>query len=214
MAALEIRGERMVESTTVAQVDQSERIWLASAGIWFLRETLDRTDFPRRGGRLHVRSEFGVSSVTEGGAFSHHLLDLERRVPLHTRVSAVVGVYLGYADGRDVPRHRRFFLGGDHPSPVHGSTQLTFAGLPTQFLEGTAVQLLRGGIQIEPVDERFVRAWVDAGGVRERWRIDPDLWKVGWGISLGSASLAGPLSLTLTGGAGEARWSFNVGRRF
>ncbi len=214
LLALELRGERAVASTAVAVTDTAESVWLGSAALWFLRESFDRTDFPRRGGRLLVRSELGVSTVAAGGAFSHHVLQLDRRVALHSRVSLVLGAHLGYTAGRDVPPHRRFQLGGDHPSPIFGSTQPTFAGVPAQFDAGTAVHVFRGGVQLEPLADRFVRIWADAGEARAGWRVVPDDWHVGWGVAVGSASIAGPLSVTVTGGNGDLQWSFNVGRRF
>ncbi|MBT8334958.1 MAG: hypothetical protein KJO11_00035, partial [Gemmatimonadetes bacterium] len=116
--------------------------------------------------------------------------------------------------GRDVPLHRAFFMGGDHASPLFGPTQPTFAGLPTQSESGLALQLFRAGIQVEPLSERFVRLWVDAGEARPVWRVDPGSWSWGWGLSIGTASLAGPLSVTMSGGSGDVQWSFNVGRRF
>lgn len=214
LLALELRGERAVGSTAVAAADTTASVWLASAALWFLRETYDRTDFPRRGGRLHLRSEFGVSTEAVGGAFSHHVLQIDRRVSLLPRTSLLLGAHLGYTEGRDVPLHRRFHLGGDHPSPIYRSTQPTFAGLPTQSESGTAVQVVRGGVQVEVLDGRFLRVWADAGEARSGWRVTPEDWLVGWGVSLGSSSIAGPLSVTVTGGGGELHWSFNVGRRF
>ncbi|MEQ9570182.1 MAG: hypothetical protein RLN75_08335, partial [Longimicrobiales bacterium] len=107
-----------------------------------------------------------------------------------------------------------FLLGGDHPSPIYGATQPTFAGLQTQSEAGTAVHVLRGGLQIEVLDQRFVRVWADAGEARSGWRVTPEDWHVGWGVSLGSTSIVGPLTLTVTGGTGDLHWSFNVGRRF
>lgn len=210
----ELRGERAVGSTAVAAADTTASVWLASAALWFLRETYDRTDFPRRGGRLHIRSELGVSTEAVGGAFSHHVLQVDRRVALPARASLLLGAHLGFTAGRDVPLHRRFHLGGDHPSPIYRSTQPTFAGLHTQSESGNAVLVLRGGVQVEVLDGRFLRVWADAGEARSGWRVMPEDWHVGWGVSLGSSSIVGPLSVTLTGGGGELHWSFNVGRRF
>jgi NTE family protein len=214
IAALEIRGERAVESTSVAIIDASETVWLGSASLFLLRETFDRIDFPRSGARLYWRSEVGVSTAEDGGAFSHHVLDVRARVPVAARASLLAEVHLGFADGRDVPLHRAFFMGGDHPRPLFGPTQPTFAGIPTQAQSGLAMQIVRAGVQLEPLDERFLRLWVDAGEAKRVWRVDPTSWTWGWGLSVGSASLAGPLTVTLTGGSGEAQWSFNVGRRF
>ncbi|MBT8402794.1 MAG: patatin-like phospholipase family protein [Gemmatimonadetes bacterium] len=214
IAALELRGERAVESTSVAIVDASESVWLGSASLFVLRETFDQADFPRTGARLYLRSEVGLSTAAEGGGFSHHVLDVRGRFPVTARASLLAEAHLGYAEGRDVPLHRAFFMGGDHPSPLFGPTQPTFAGLPTQSESGLALQLFRAGIQVEPLNERFVRLWVDAGEARPVWRVDPGSWSWGWGLSIGTASLAGPLSVTMSGGSGDVQWSFNVGRRF
>ncbi len=214
LLALELRGERAVGSTAVAANDTTVSVWLGSAAISFLRESFDRRDFPRAGGRAYLRSELGVTTVAKGGAFSHHVLDVERRLPLHARVTAIVGAHVGYAAGRDVPPHRRFFVGGDHRSPIYSATQPTFAGQSKQSLAGNSAQVWRVGVQFEPLAGRFVTVGVDAGTATEDWRVEPDTYDVGWALSAGTTSILGPLSLTLTGGDGDLQWSFNVGRRF
>lgn len=214
LVAIEIRGERAVGSTSVAVTDTTVSIWLASAALSFLRETYDRADFPRSGGRFVLRSELGVSTVAEGGGFSHHVLDVDRRLALHSRVSALLGVHLGYATGRGVPPHRRFFAGGDHRSPIYRNTQPTFAGQQRQSLAGDALQIVRAGLQVEVAPDRFLTLAVDAGDAADRWRVDLDDVRVGWALTAGSTSIVGPLWITLTGGDGDLQWSFNVGRRF
>jgi NTE family protein len=214
LVALELRGERAIGSTAVAVNDTTVSVWLGSAAISFLRESYDRPDFPRRGGRTYLRSELGVTTVAEGGAFSHHVLDLDRRVPLHPRVTLLVGTHLGYAAGRDVPAHRRFFVGGDHLSPIFAATQPTFAGQTKQSRAGNAVQIGRAGLQFEPMAARFVTLAADVGTASEEWRVEPEAYQFGWALSVGTTSIFGPLSMTLTGGEGDLQWSFNVGRRF
>lgn len=212
--ALELRGERAVGSTAVAVSDTSTTVWLASAAISLHRESYDRTDFARSGGRFYLRSELGVTTVAEGGAFSHHVLDLDRRLPLHPRITALIGAHLGYMAGRDAPAHRRFFAGGDHPSPIYAATQPTFAGRTRQSMAGGAIQIWRVGLQTEPLAGRFLTLAMDAGAATEEWQVDPDRYRVGWSLSAGTTSIIGPLSITLTGGGGDLQWSFNVGRRF
>jgi NTE family protein len=214
LVALELRGERAVGSTAVAANDTTVPVWLGSAAISFLRESYDRPDFPRGGGRTYLRSEFGVTTVAAGGAFSHHVLDIDRRLPLHPRITALFGAHLGYAGGRDVPTHRRFFAGGDHRSPIYSATQPTFAGQSRQAGSGNAVQIWRAGVQFEPMTARFLTVAMDAGTVAEAWRLEPDTHRFGWALSAGATSIVGPLSVTLTGGHGDLQWSFNVGRRF
>ncbi len=214
LTALELHAERAVGSSAVAVRDTSTSVWLASVALSHSRETYDRTDFPRRGGRVHLRSELGISTLAPGGAFSHHVLDLDRRFSLHARWTALLGTHLGYAAGRDLPGHRRFFLGGDHPSPIYPTTQPTFAGLEQQALSGAAVQVFRAGMQFEVIAGRFLTLELDAGTVAEDWHVDVDAFRVGWGLTAGTTSILGPLSATLSGGSGDLRWSFNVGRRF
>ena len=214
LLALELRGERAIGSTAVAASDTTVSVWLGSAAVSFLRESYDRRDFPRAGGRAYLRSEWGVTTVAKGGAFSHHVVAFDQRVSLHPRVTAIMGAHLGYAGGRDVPVHRRFFVGGDHPSPIYRATQPTFAGQSKQSLAGNAAQVWRAGLQFEPFADRFVTVAVDAGAAPDEWRVEPDAYRVGWALSGGTTSIIGPLSVTLTGGDGDLQWSFNVGRRF
>ncbi len=214
LLAVEFRGERAVGSTSVAVSDSTVSVLLASTAISFLRETYDRAEFPRAGGRIVFRSEFGVSTEADGGGFSHHVLDVDRRLPLHSRVSAFVGVHIGHATGRDLPQHRRFFAGGDHRSPIFRNTHPTFAGQQRQSLSGTSLDIVRAGLQVEVARDRFLTVGLDAGNASDDRPIDPDDYRFGWSLSAGSTSIVGPLWITLTGGDGDLQWSFNVGRRF
>ncbi|MEQ9397873.1 MAG: patatin-like phospholipase family protein [Longimicrobiales bacterium] len=201
--------------TVVAPQDSSRAVSLASAGVLVFRETLDDPDFPTRGARIYVRAEAGVTTQAPGGGMHHELADVEVALPLHARVSLRLGGYLGNQGGSDLPLQRRFYVGGVVPSAVFAPTHPRFLGLGPQERSGRAVQIVRGALQYEYRDGRYLALGVDAGGARESWRFDRDDYTVGWGASLGLASIVGPVILTVHGRSlSDAGVSFRVGRAF
>ena len=145
----------------------------------------------------------------------HEVADLEIALPIHDRVSLRLGGYVGNAGGSDLPLHRRFYMGGVVPSAVFGPTHPGFLGLGPQERSGRAAQILRGAVQYAYREGRYLMVGIDAGGAGESWRFDRDDYTVGWGASLGLASIVGPVILTVHGRSlSDAGISFRVGRAF
>lgn len=189
---------------------------LVSGAMVLDHETLDRIDFPRRGVDVTGRFEWGVTDVVESAWFSSTIVDARVYVPIHERFVADLGLFAGYARGADLPPHRRFFLGGAHRSSVFRATQPTFQGLESQAQSGRAVQVGRLGIRAEVSTDWFVRAGVDVGAVRDRWRAPLSVPMSGWAVSGGFRSRIGPVvgEVSKVWGDHEPRVSVSVGRSF
>lgn len=215
LVGLEGGAEWARGGTVVAPQDSSRAVSLASAGLLIFRQTLDDPDFPTRGSRIYVRTEVGLSTQSTGGGMHHEVADVEVAFPLHERVSLRLGGYLGNAGGSDLPLHRRFHVGGVVTSAVFAPTHPRFLGLGPQERSGAAAQIARGALQLEYRQGRYLVVGVDAGGASESWGFDRDAYTVGWGASLGFASIVGPVTLTVHGrSVGDAGLSFRVGRTF
>lgn len=196
-------------------VDAAE-VSLVSGAAVLDHETLDRVDFPTSGLDATGRLEWGASDVTAGGRFSVAVIEARAYVRLRGRLTADFGATIGYASGEDLPRHRRFYLGGAHRSAVFGPMHPPFHGLESQEQVGRAVQVARAGLRWEVLSDVFVRAGVDAGAVRDAWTFPFERPMTGWAVSVGAATLVGPVVLELSQLAADRdpRLSISVGRTF
>jgi hypothetical protein len=180
-------------------------------------ETLDRIDFPRRGADVSGRAEWGVSDVSAGGEYESVVVDARAYLSLVSALTMDVGLFAGYTHGPDLPAHKRLFLGGAHPSTVFRALHPTFQGLASQEHMGSAVQVARLGIRLEPATDWFVRGGVDVGAARDEWRLPLSRPMTGWALSGGFRSRVGPVVGQVSKVWGERhdpRYSVSVGRSF
>jgi len=192
-------------------------ILLLSGAAVLHHETLDRIDFPRSGADITSRFEWGGTDITGDERFTHTMVDARFFVPLHSRVTLDLGAWVGYQSGGDLPPHRRFFLGGAHPSAVFATTHATFQGLPQQEHSGTAVQVARVGLRWRVGGNSFLRTGTDVGGVRDAWQFPMERPMTAWALSAGTGTLVGPIEVDLAkvwGDRHDPRLSVSVGRRF
>ena len=200
----------------VYDIDAPDVLLLSGAAVLH-HETLDRIDFPRSGAGITSRFEWGGTDITGEDRFTHAMVDGRFFLPLHGRVTLDLGVWLGYQKGGALPLHRRFFLGGVHPSAVFATTHATFQGLPQQEHSGSAVQVARLGVRWRAGGNTFLRAGTDVGGVRDGWQFPMERPMTGWALSAGTGTLVGPIEVELAklwGERHDPRLSVSVGRRF
>jgi len=192
-------------------------VLLFSGSVVLDHETLDRIDFPRSGADITGRIEWGATDVAGEGHFTVGVLDARFFIPFHSRVTADLGAWIGYQTGVDLPAHRRFFLGGAHPSAVFAATHALFQGLPQQELSGSSVQVAAVGLRWEVRSNGFLRAGVDVGGARDVWRFPMERPMTGWSLSTGTSTPIGSIELELAkvwGDRHDPRLSVSVGRHF
>jgi NTE family protein len=191
-------------------------VLLGSVAALLDHESLDRVDFPRRGVDIRARWEFGVSDLAPGGDFSHLSSSAHVYLPLHARASVDAGFFAGSGQGGDLPIHRRFLAGGQHPSAIFSTTtQPLFGGVPSQALSGSAVQIGRAGLRVEVLHGVHIRGGVDVGGVMDEWSFPIQDPLVGWRLTLGVDTVVGPATLEWgwTEEYGD-RLAISVGRSF
>jgi NTE family protein len=185
--------------TSVAPLDTAQSLTFASASAVLFRETHDHPVFPTHGSRLFVKSEWS-DRVVSGVGFSHHVFDLQRAIRLGDATALRLRATTGAATGRDdLPLSRVFFLGGAAPATVYPATHPPFLGLRPQQRFGSAVGLLRAGLQREVREGIFLIPIVNVGNTGETLREVFDDPVVGAGITLGLLTPAGPLEVTASG---------------
>jgi len=219
-------GLAATRGTTLNLVATAERaayttydtdVRLLSGALVLDHETLDRIDFPRAGADVLGRVEVGATDEVAGGSFTVASLDARWYIPLHSRVTADVGAWIGYETGDDLPPHRRFFLGGAHPSAIFGGTHALFQGLDRQEHSGSAMQVVRAGLRWQVGGTGYVRAGVDIGAVRDAWRFPLETPMTGWALTAGTATPIGPIEVQLGkvwGVRHDPQLSVSVGRHF
>jgi NTE family protein len=204
---LEAGAEQTLSSTPA-------RVELVSGAAVLDHESLDRIDFPRSGLDATARLEWGRDR--QDGWFSGWIIESRSYLPLHARVTLDLGASAGYARGPGLPAHRRFFIGGAHPSAVFRATHPLFHGLESQEQSGRAVQIARAGLRVEVRSGAYVRAGVDVGGVRDEWVFPMERPMTGWALAAGAGSLVGPITLEVSKlwADRDPRVSVSVGRQF
>lgn len=214
------RGTALTLEATAERTAYPENvpdIALISGSAVLDHETLDRIDFPRSGADVRGRVEVGVTDVLDGGRFTSAVVDARYYLPLHGRLTADLGAWVGYQHGDDLPLHRRFYLGGAHASAVFGQVHGLFQGLGEQEHSGSAAQVARLGLRWQVTGSGYLRAGVDVGGVRDAWHFPIEVPMTGWALTAGAATVVGPVELELSKVWGErhdARLSVSVGRAF
>ena len=190
-------------------------VLLAAVSAVVDHESLDRIDYPRSGLDATVRWELGQSDLEAGSRYSLFTAQGRLYTPLGPWATVDIGGFLGSGGGSGLPLHRRFYLGGTHPSAVFDRTQATFHGLSSRELQGSVAQVVRAGLRLDAPENVHLRFGAEIGGVADQWRLPIADRVTGWSVALGYASLVGPVTLEWsTATARSDRWSIGVGRRF
>jgi len=197
-ASLRVKAEHARWAEEVAAVDSApiNRTFVTVAGVGDV-DTYDSGVFPSRGIGLRAVSEWSSS-------FSHHVGDVRGYLPLGRRVSLWAGATLG-ASGGTPPPHYLFFLGGANGYYLFPDRAIAFTGLYVQARRGRHVQKAELGAQwqVAVAPDLFARVRWNAGTVLDRWTFEPAGWVNGVGVELGARTVAGRVSLTVSGAGGS-----------
>ena len=197
-ASLRVKAEHARWAEEVAAVDSApiNRTFVTVAGVGDV-DTYDSGVFPSRGIGLRAVSEWS-------GSFSHHVGDVRGYLPLGRRVSLWAGATLG-ASGGTPPPHYLFFLGGANGYDLFPDRAIAFTGLYVQARRGRHVQKAELGAQwqVAVAPDLFARVRWNAGTVLDRWTFEPAGWVNGVGVELGARTVAGRVSLSVSGAGGS-----------
>ena len=208
---VEVSGER-----ASADVDSIPTLGILSISAVFDHETLDRIDFPHSGVDMTAQWEWGITDAQGRGGFSVASLDARLFIPVSDRWSLEADVFVGVANGAELPVHRRFYMGGAHPTAVFARTQPVFHGIAPQELGGGAVQVARLELRWGFADDLNIGVHTDVGGTMDAWTFPVQDPLLSWAFSGGWRSLVGPVRLEVAkvSDRSGARVSLSVGRRF
>jgi Omp85 superfamily domain len=162
-------------------------------------DTYDRGFAPTQGYAVLVRSELAAGDRAGNATFSRHLLDAQGAFPMHSGLSVLGGLQLGYAAGANLPEHDRFFLGGSVPSPVWPTQFIPFLGLAPQSRVGASTQVVGGGVQALLPGDIIATVRGNVGNVFDSWPpgVHRNDFIGGAGITIATMLPPGPLSLTV-----------------
>lgn len=207
-------GVEVLGELAVMDLSGTPDVLLLSGSALLDHESLDRIDFPRRGGDLQARWEWGATDLTPDEGFSVFTTQGRLYVPLHRRTTLDIGGFVGVARGLDLPSHRFLYVGGSHRSAVFSRTQPTFNGLGPEALVGTVAQVGRVGVRWAAQPNLYMRVGLDVGGVADSWTlpIRDRVW--GWNVSAGASTIVGPVLVEWSKASTRAggRFSVSVGR--
>ncbi len=199
VVAGELRGEIARNEPVVAPPESlttTRTYWTAGGLAWL--DTYDRTVVPTRGVSALALAEVSDDGLLSGATFARWLADVNALVPLGRRLSLIGRLTAGAANGADLPRHMRFYLGGATPAPVLQPQFVTLLGLKPQEQAGERLAAATIGAQRQFGRDLFVTWRWNAGATFARW---PDAVRIsdyvrGMGLTITALSPAGPLSLT------------------
>src|SRR5690348_14570801 len=198
---LRVKAEhaRWAEEVTAIDSAPINRTFSTVAGVARL-DTYDAGLFPSRGIAADALSEWGDRLAGEGAAFSHHLVRARGYLPLARRVSLWAGATIG-ASGGTPPPHYLFTLGGANSYYLFDDRAIPFAGLHVQERRGRHVQTVELGAQwqVWAAPDVFARVRWNAGTVLDRWTFHPAGYTNGGGVELGARTVAGRVSLSVSG---------------
>ena len=172
---------------------------LVTLGAVVQGDTFDRESFPHRGSSLALRADVSAPGLGSDYDFTQFVGDVQFALPLASRWTARVRVYLAHTNGPSVPSHRLIRLGGALSSAVLPLTNVPLFGVRRQSLSGTSAQLVSLALQWEFGPDWFGTVTAGAGDAREEWDLEPSEWTGGWGLGLGTRTPIGPLEALLSG---------------
>ncbi len=209
---LGVRTEFYNYGQDVGRVDSLMNNTVLLTGVArFNLETFDRPAFPRTGYLLSLEAE-GVPEQFGFPAFGRYVLNWEARRPLHARWTLASQVVLGRARGKDLPLHHRFYLGGATQFRNLYRRQFPVLGYALHELAGRNAQAVSLGLQYEVSKNIYAKVDWNAARVGNtwRWRIRPDEFKAGYGLTAGAITPIGPIELTFMGQTLEGPFTTNL----
>lgn len=200
-----VRSESYNVQLEVGQQEQPiDERGLLMGEAFFLRDTFEGADFPTRGVRLLVQGTASTATLGSDITFLHSVLHLQTRAPLHPRWTLAMRAGLGYTWGRSLPLHYSFYLGGATAAATTAygfwqERQLPFVGYETQELGGRNLQLFGLGLQYAFRPGWFATLEANAARMPAAFDLALEDVNMGFGLSVGTARLVGPIRLTLMG---------------
>ena len=215
-AVLKFEGVETDGAELAPDWSAEDRTYFTLAGVVKV-DTRDRLVFPRSGVQILGKTEWGDGALTsDGGGFSHHVLDVDAAVPVSSHISLRGRALAGTSDGADLPSQYLFFIGGANRFYLYPDRHFSFMGQRVMESRGRHLQMLDVGIQWEVAPNLFALARWNTAALPDEWRIDAEDFITGFGGGVGLTSRLGFARLMVTGGsnADAVRFELDLGYLF
>jgi NTE family protein len=191
-------GFTIEESVGNGNLFEDRKGFLLGEAVLYV-DTFNRANFATSGTQLLLRSSGTNAAVFSDRTFSQHLMEGRGRVPITTRLTGIGTVILGRSLGDALPLHRRYYLGGSVSSRMLSDHQFRHFGYVVQELSGRSVQAFGLGVQVALPKDLFISTRWNTARVAEQWTWTPDTdgFDSGFGVTLGTNTLLGPVEVTL-----------------
>jgi NTE family protein len=196
LGGLTVRAAHVRSAITTGPAARYDRT-LVTGGVLLVVDTRDTPQFPRRGLLVRGRAERSLA-LSGGGDFEHYVLRARAAVPAGP-VSLLLRAEAGGTSGSDIPPPYRFAVGGAVPYFLLPDEHVPFLGLRVQEWAGRFYQVAGAGAQVAVGTVGLVQLAWDGGTVADAWRVAPDTWRHGVGLTAAARTRVGWLAAQLSG---------------
>ncbi|MEL6769917.1 MAG: patatin-like phospholipase family protein [Bacteroidota bacterium] len=202
---------RSSPSIGVDSLEATAEAYLSLSGF-ALTDTRDRPDYARRGALAFATADWAPGV---GATFRRVAVSGEAAVALSPQVSLLGRGAVVQAWGTPTDDQRAYLGGIEVPSLLPGRFYPLY-GAQDQELAGSDAVVGAVGAQVEGPRGVLLRGLFDAGWTGDRIVIGGNDYRLGYAVSAGVLTLAGPAELVLAGEAfaGRPRLLFRFGRVF
>ena len=182
----------------IAIQDEIQFLLAASAGLTV--NTLDHNVFPRRGLQFRVRLEITEGTLLSDFTFKQISGNWKTALPLWKGTTLVANFLAGYSSTTALPLHYRYYMGGLTTNTAFPRHQFAMKGHSTQELNGSNIQAVQSDLQIHLGRKFYLQGGWDAAHLSDKWswNIANNKFVSGFGLTLGTRTIVGPVSLSLS----------------
>jgi len=178
--------------------DEIQFLLSASAGLTF--NTLNHDVFPRRGIQFRARMELTERALLSDFTFQQISGNWKSALPLWKGTTLITNFLAGYSSTAALPLHYRYYMGGLTTNTAFPHHQFIMKGHSTQELNGSNIQAVQSDLQVHLGRKFYLQGGWDAAHLSDtwNWNIANNKFVSGFGLTLGTRTIVGPVSLSLS----------------
>ncbi len=181
-----------------------------TARFWL--NTFNRKEFPVRGQNILMEGFYSDDAIQSPVDFSVIRFFWEGYFPISDYISLRSSLYGGRTTGSDLPWNYWFGLNRFESKTGY----IRFGGFERYELTSRNLQMITGGIQLEPFRNKFINADLYYGRNPDKWNLDfSEDNRYGLSVSAGLLTIAGPVRAILsTSDEHSVRFEVQIGYHF
>jgi len=178
----------------------------------FWLNTFDRKAFTRRGQNVLLEGIFSNDVILSPVDFGVVRLFWEGYFPISSTVSLRSSLYTGRTTGNELPWNYWFSLNRYDPKLGY----LRFGGFERYELTSRNLQMITGGVQIEPLKNKFLEGNLYYGRTPDKWNLNlTEDNQYGFSAAAGLLTIAGPVKAILSSSNQHSiRFEVQIGYHF